>query len=110
MIGPWKRAVEAETKVGILEGQLVEAHDVIRHLSGMIGDLKREGFAAPAPSPEPPVFDGLPDEVMVAIEERATNRQARERLMQYARGALRSGEASEVAERIMQGEQGGFQW
>lgn len=105
MIGPWKRAVEAETRLGILEGQLVEAHDVIRHLSQMIGDLKRDGFNPPPPVGEAPDIQGLPHEVMLAIETRGPTRQARERLMQQARRMLMDGDADAVAERIMQGEE-----
>lgn len=105
MIGPWKRAVVAETRVGILEGQLVEAHDVIRHLSQMIGEMKRDGFNPPAPVGVAPDIEGLPHEVMLAIETRGATRQARERLMQQARRMLMDGDGDAVAERILSGDE-----
>jgi hypothetical protein len=110
MIGPWKRVVEAETRADILTGQLAQAHDVIRTLSQMIGDMKREGFALPPTTDQPVVQDiGLPNEVMAAIDARGHTRQGREKLMQYAQRQSRAGaEPGEVAQAILDGER--FSW
>lgn len=118
IFGPWKRAAEAETraalaeaKVPTLEGQLVQAHEVIRELSAMIGNLKREGFQMPPAQPQaPPPSEQLPDAVVEAMAERASpNSQAWHRLGAEARKLLRHGDADAVAKKILEGEQS-FRW
>lgn len=117
IFGPWKRAAEAETRAAIaeakvptLEGQLIQAHEVIRTLSGMIADLKREGFVMPTKHDAPPPADQLPEAVIEAMAERAApNSQTWNRLGMEARKLLRHGDADAVAKKILEGERS-FSW
>lgn len=88
-----------------LRAQLAAERARVDDLLRQIAELRREGFNPPAPVGDAPDIQGLPHEVMLAIETRGPTRQARERLMQQARRMLMDGKSDEVAERIMQGEE-----
>ena len=86
MIGPWKRAIEAEghrtvalARCANLEGQLTEAHGVIRELTqmirdqvGQIVDMRREGFNPPPAQPlHEPKGPDIPDMILDVMAEQA---------------------------------------
>ena len=123
MIGPWKRAIEAEgqrtvaqARVSSLEGHLAEAHTVIRDLTQMVRDqttqimtLKREGFQPPVPvyteTPEPD-FDG---QVLEAMYEQAKPGDALwSQLASEVRTMQGRISPEEIAKRIRSGED--FDW
>jgi hypothetical protein len=78
----------------------------------MVGELKREGFAAPPKFEGEIASDDLPDEVLNAMSERAQpNTTAWNRLAGEARKMMRTaGDADAVARKILEGEPEAFSW
>lgn len=88
-----------------LEKEQQRTADLVR----TIVEMRREGFQMPPESPPLEIEDiGLPNEVVDAVEARAMNRQAREKLMIEARRLLRDSDPESVAEHILSGER--FAW
>lgn len=114
MIGPWKRVAELEgekiallSRVAFLEGQAADAHATVLDLTAKIVEMRRDGFNPPPEQPKyAPTEGGLPDEVLAAMEDRASpGSPGWDRLGTYARKLLRDGNAQdEVAKAVLEGE------
>ena len=110
-MNPWRRAVLAEARAALLEGQLAEARAQCTTLTDQLLTLKREGFVTPTSS-EPMALVGseLPTAVLDAIAQRA--RPGTETWSHLAKEAeaLTRAEANPelVAARILEGDP--FDW
>ena len=106
----WRRAEPANPVADELRAQLAAERQRVDDLLRQIAELRREGFSPPPPQFEMEPVDGLPSEVMAAIDQRGMTRQSREKLLQYAQRHTRNGsDPSEVAQAILDGDRN-FSW